>query len=169
MGWWTDGSATSSVEWSGINTNFLFGSDTNHKALGINNKGEVVGVQLGSSGQPNLGYYWSGLGGSGEWTSGSPTYFPMGGINNKSLTLGEDDTIGAYWQVGEGGVHATGKVNPLDLSSLVLGLNDNSSYLAGESGRKAFLFDVDKNQLFNMNNYLTPAIPFSELDQLKRH
>jgi probable HAF family extracellular repeat protein len=60
-GWLTNGTTiTRSATWnaSGAMTT-LFGS-TNHKAFGIDNMGEIVGVQIDSSGNPNLGYYWNG-------------------------------------------------------------------------------------------------------------
>ena len=59
----------------------------------------------------------------------------------------------------------TGLLAPTDSSSTVLGLNDNG-LLAGTSGGKAFLFDTNTSEIYDLNAYLPAGSPFSQLTEL---
>ena len=133
---------------------------TSDKATGVNDKGEVVGVQFDPSGNPNLGYYWDGVTFK-NWTSSFPTFYPLAGINNNSMAAGSDGNVGAYW-TPTGGLGHTGLLSPSDPSSVVNGLNDNG-LLVGASGGKAFLFDTGVSQIYDLSAYLLPGSPFSQL------
>lgn len=123
-----------------------------------------MGVQLGSNGQPDLGYYWNGNSGSGNWTSGFTSFYPLAGVNNNGIAAGQELTVGAYWSPSIG-LNGTGKLLLSDPSSSIDGLNDNT-YLVGDSGSQAILFDTSSQQMYNMNNYLTGSMPFSQLNNL---
>ena len=87
-----------------------------------------------------------------------------GGINNKGMAAGSDGNVGAYWSSTTGVSH-TGLLSPTDSSSTVLGLNDNG-LLAGTSGGKAFVFDTNTSEIYDLNVYLPAGSPFSQLTEL---
>ena len=129
------------------------------KAMGVNNKGEIVGVQIDNTGNPNLGFYWDGV---TYWSYTTfPSFYPLAGINNNSMAAGYDGNVGAYWSP-TGGLGHTGLLSPSDPSSVVNGLNDNG-LLVGTSGGKAFLFDTGVSQIYDLSAYLLPGSPFSQL------
>jgi probable HAF family extracellular repeat protein len=151
---------TVSVLWTPAGTaNFPF-SHANSQALGINNQGEVVGVQLDSNGNPNGGYYWNGAGYA--WTTSFTSFYPLAGINNNGAAAGQAGSVGAYWSAASG-LASTGKLSASDSSSVVEGLNDNT-YLVGQSGGKAFLFDTASQQMYNLSALLPAGSPFTSLD-----
>ena len=92
------------------------------------------------------------------------SFAPLGGINNNSMAAGYDGNVGAYWSSTAGLSH-TGLLSPTDSSSTVLGLNDNG-LLAGTSGGKAFLFDTNTSEIYDLNAYLPAGSPFSQLSEL---
>jgi hypothetical protein len=140
----------------------LFNTATNHEATGINDGGEVVGIQIGSNGKPNLGWYWLGSGGGGNWTNDFPSYYPINRITNNSMTGGQQSGAAAYWQVGSSGATNVGKLSDSDPTSQINGLNDNN-VMVGESGNKALLFDLSSDTLYNLNTYLPNGSPFTQL------
>jgi probable HAF family extracellular repeat protein len=170
VGWINSGGVTQSAEWSSGGTmTALFSSTTNHKAMGIDNTGEVVGVQIDSSGNPVAGYYWSGHGNTGNWTSSFPTFFPLAGLTNSGATAGQysSSSQAAYLPVLIGGqaLWVLPKLSASDLSALAFGLNDEGS-VVGESGGKGFLYDTTTLQLYNMSDFLPPLSPFTQLTAL---
>jgi probable HAF family extracellular repeat protein len=159
-GWWQDLTpGTISVYWTSAGANFPF-SHANSEALGINDQGEIVGVQLDASGNPCGGYYWNGTGYT--WTASFTSFRPLAGINNNGVAAGQAGGVGAYWSVA-GGLVSTGKLSASDSSSVVEGLNDGT-HLVGQSGGKAFLFDTASQQMYNLSSLLPAGSLFASLD-----
>jgi hypothetical protein len=69
-------------------------------------------------GQIDEGYYWDGISISSNWNLGFSSYHPLAGINNSSLSAGEDIGLAGYWQKG-GAVNGLTKLDPADSSSEV--------------------------------------------------
>lgn len=161
-GWIRSGSQTRSAIWYNSGPGFapLFGN-FNSKAMGINDRWQVVGVRLDTSGQPILGYYWNGISTS-EWTTGYGDYYPLGGINNSGVTAGRHLSGAAYLTIGELGQNDIGSLDIYDLLAECRGLN-NGGLMVGLSGDKAFLFDMTDRSLFNLNNFLPTGSPFTQL------
>ena len=104
------------------------------KAMGVNNKGEIVGVQIDNTGNPNLGFYWDGV---TYWSYTTfPSFYPLAGINNNSMAAGYDGNV---VRIGRRPVAwaTPGLSAPSDPSSVVNGLNDNG-LLVGTSGERRF-------------------------------
>jgi hypothetical protein len=150
-----------SALWTSAGTEGFPFAHATSKALGIDSQGEVVGVQLDPSGNATGGYYWDGTGGT-TWTTSFTSFCPLAGINNSGVAAGQAGGVGAYWSPA-GGLASTGKVSPSDLSSVVEGLNDESS-LVGQSGGKAFLFDTANQQMYNLTALLPSGSLFTSLD-----
>ena len=159
VGWRMNGTLTSSTHWDSSNPDgeFLFsgaGINTQHKAYGINNAGEVVGTSLGTGGSIAQGYYWNGTDDIDNFTTQlDEKYLPTAGINNNgSVTAGTSGIRAHYLPIDGGGAREVPPLSLADTSSAALGLND-MGLIVGESGMKGFVFDINSNRLYNINDF----------------
>lgn len=158
VGWRTNGNVYRSVMWDEIRINgqFIFGS-SNHKALGINDSSEVIGITLFSNGEPDEGFYWNGIDSPSSFTDeiGS-SYFPYAGINNNGLTAGEVSSgieSGAHYLVlGHRSSTHIDLLSTNDTFSTSLGLNDQD-LIVGQSGMAPFIYELTSHSLFNVNDF----------------
>lgn len=154
VGWKTNGSVFRSSLWSEADPNgFLAFGTGNHKAIGINDHGEVVGVTLDGNNALDEGFFWNGIDPISD-ISGSlgQDYFPIAGVNNNSATAGFHVTTASIMSIGTSDPSPLGKLLNSDPFSRSLGLND-AGLIVGESGLTAFAFDLSTNTLYNMNDF----------------
>ncbi len=153
IGWRTNGTAWKTTLWDFANPNgtILFGTQGDHKGLGINDAGYVVGITL-SGGVAAEGYFWDGFGGGTSFNSEiGVKYFPYAGLNQSKMTAGIDGGEFAYYTIGvDDSPIRAGKFSPSDPFSLANGLNDVGQ-LVGESGNKGALYDLSSQTLFDLN------------------
>ncbi len=154
IGWRTNGTAWKTTLWDFANPNgtTLFGTQGDHKGLGINDAGYVVGITLGTGGVADEGYYWDGFGGITSYNSEiGVDYFPYAGINQSKLTAGINAGQFSFYTIGVNlFAISAGKISPSDAFSLANGLNDVGQ-LVGESGNKGALYDLSSQALFDLN------------------
>lgn len=130
-----------------------------HKALGINDQGNIVGITLQTDGSADEGYFWINSGDTLSFSGGlGLDYFPYAGINNQDMTAGFQSGSAGYLQLEEPLVSPIGKLQVDDDFSNALGLND-LGLIVGESGAKGFLFDQPTATLLDLNLFprLTPG------------
>ncbi len=160
VGWKNNGSANRSSIWT-ENTpeGFLAFGGGNHRAVGVNDSGDVVGVTLNGSNQFDAGYFWNSNDAVNDFSGGlGVDYFPFAGINNHSLTAGQNlGGLGSFMFTGEQAEVTLSTLHPSDSSSSILGLND-SGIMVGESGTNAFAFDLSSGQMFDMNSFATRGL-----------
>ncbi|MGD9648206.1 MAG: hypothetical protein AB7U73_21020 [Pirellulales bacterium] len=156
VGWKTNSSVYRSAWW--LNANIAVGGQLmfglgNHKALGINDQGKIVGVALDASNDLDEGFYWNGAdpitgpsGGLGL------DYFPLAGVNNQDLTTGMFGDLAASMAIGDSSPTSAGTVASNDLFSIALGLND-AGLIVGESDGKGFLFDRPTGTMHDLNQF----------------
>jgi hypothetical protein len=104
-------------------------------------------------GEPLEAFYWDGFD-PVEYTSeiGS-SYAPFGGINANRITAGQSfGSTADYLVIGEPVSSYIGSLHPSDPFSISLSIND-MNIIVGESGQKGFVYDVDSQQLVDINNY----------------
>ncbi len=131
----------------------VFGSG-DHKATGINDDGEIVGVDLARIG----GFYHNGIDGFGGFTSGLGTgYLPTAGINNNQVTAGTRADVAYLQRIGdisESIIDLPGGV----ADSAILGLNDNDILVgrsfAGSSLGEGIAFDLSTGRALNLNDFM---------------
>jgi probable HAF family extracellular repeat protein len=168
VGWKTNGSIFRSAQWLNGNIDqggqLMFGLG-NHKAIGINDQGKIVGVTLDQSNDLFQGYYWNGADPITGFSGGlGQQYFPLAGVSNNDLTAGDFGDLAASMAIGDNGPTSAGSISSDDLFSIALGLNDNG-IIVGESDHKGFAFDRATGTMYNLNDF---SISGFEVDTILR-
>jgi hypothetical protein len=148
VGWRTNGTSIGSVIWhSGVpNGQNLFPA-SDHKAFGINDLGDVVGVKLLNDQSPDEGYYWDSSRPFGDITAEIGTnFYPTGGINNNGVAAGQEDTASGYFALGNLDSDLILGLSPDDDYSIANGLN-NRDVFVGESDQKGYFYDLRADRL----------------------
>lgn len=154
VGWRTNGTIFRSTLWtdSDLNGFSMFGGGS-HKALGINDEGDIVGMTVNSAGEGEGGFYWNSTDSTGSYTHGlDQFYLPIAGINNAGITAGINTNTAGYMHFENIFSTTISKISVTDPSSSALGQN-NAGLIVGESGMKGFIYDLTTNTLYNSNDF----------------
>jgi probable HAF family extracellular repeat protein len=169
VGWRTNGTVTRSAQWTPGNPQWvtIFDSETvNHKSLGINEQGVIVGITLNSNGNLVDSFFYDGTLGTSNFTGIMATlYNPQAGVNNSLLTAGTNGDQAAYLTIGPNQLSNLDKLLPTDPTAAAYGLNDNG-LIVGASGDKGFLFDSNLSQLYDANNFSRSGFSIDQIGKL---
>lgn len=166
VGWLQDAEGFQSMSWDHVTPEgeALF-TNSNHKALGVNDNGSVVGITVETNGDADEGYYWNGSGASDFTSILGHNYFPYAGINSQDLTAGFDGDQATFLEIGKLQPDTLGKLLPGDDFSIAYGLNDLGQ-IVGMSGNKGFLYDPTTNQLLDLNSFARATSGFGSILRL---
>jgi uncharacterized membrane protein len=175
VGWRSNGTSFRSTFWDASvpNGEILF-PGSSHKAFGINDFGDVVGVKYLSDLSFDEGYYWDSSSVFGEMTAEIGTdFWGTAGINNNRIAAGQENTGSGYYALGNLDSDRIPVLSLDDTFSIANGLNNND-IIVGESDQKGYFYDLSADfqlplgadALYNANEFIRFGASFDSIVRL---